>query len=306
LQQNGPLVRNARMTSSLALWRDRRDRFSPLRAATLAVLVWPALLAGIDAARGALGARPLNELIHRTGWWALVFLLVSLAVTPLRQAGRYGKLVDVRRMIGVASFAYAFAHLCLYVADQGFDLGKVAREILVRPYLTIGFGALLGLTALAATSNDTMVKMMGGLNWRRLHLIAYGLTLLALIHFFQQTKADVTVPTLYAGLFCWLMGYRILAKARGGEAPTAPWLAGLAVVAGLLTLVGEAIGIALTFGVSPLDILATAFDLDLGLRPGWTMMAAGLAVAALDLGRGWWGARSRRPGPGARPTPAGR
>lgn len=291
------------MPKSLALWQDRRGQLSWLRVATLAILVWPLVLATIDASRGGLGGRPLNDLIHRTGWWALVFLLASLAVTPLRQAGRYAKLVDIRRMVGVAAMAYALLHLTLYVTDEKFDLVKVATEILVRPYLTIGFVALLGLLALGVTSNDAMVKRMGGLNWRRLHLASYVIALLALIHFFQQTKADVTVPTLYAGLFLWLMGYRLIARFRPDGTLDAPWLAGLAIVAGGLTLLGEAVGIALTFGVSPLDILATAFDLDLGLRPGWSVMGAGLAVAALDLVRGWmWRRRPANPARRA-PTP---
>ena len=273
------------MPDSLILWRDRRGDLSWPRIATLAALLFPACLALVDAARGALGPRALNELIHRTGWWALVFLFVSLAVTPLRRSARFAKLVDLRRMIGVASFAYAFAHLCLYVADQKFDLVKVATEIVSRLYLTIGFLALLGLFVLAATSNDVMVKRLGGLRWRRLHQVTYVLTLLALVHFFQQTKADITLPTLFAGLLAWLYGYRLLARLRGEGALSPPVLALLAVLAAAVTFVGEAIGIGLSFGVSPLQILATVFDFDLGIRPGWWVLGAGLAVAALDLVR---------------------
>ena len=178
--------------------------------------------------------------------------------------------------------------------DQSFDLLKVASEIARRIYLTIGFVALLGLTALGVTSNDTMVRRLGGLNWRRLHLATYGIALLAFVHYFQQTKADITVPTLYAGLFAWLMGYRLLAKWRDGRALTAPWLAALALVAGALTFLGEAVGIGLAFGVSPLTILGTVFDLDLGLRPGWSVLGAGLAVALLELLRGWMAARDQQ------------
>jgi sulfoxide reductase heme-binding subunit YedZ len=178
-------------------------------------------------------------------------------------------------------------HLGLYIADQGFDLIHVAAEIARRIYLLIGFVAFLGLAVLAITSTDTMVKRLGGLRWRRLHQITYVIGLLALVHFFQQTKADVTVPTLYAGLFAWFVGYRLLAAWRGQNALSPLWLALLAIVAGGLTLIGEAIGIALSFGISPVTILATAFDLDLGIRPGWTVMGAGLLVVILDLVRGW-------------------
>jgi sulfoxide reductase heme-binding subunit YedZ len=289
------------MMQFLALWRDRRGRVSGLRVATLALLVWPALLALYVALTRGLGGRPLNDLIHRAGFWALIFLLLSLAVTPLRRAGRFGRLMDVRRMIGVGAFAYALAHLGLFIADQKFDLLHAAAEIAKRPYLIVGFTALLGLTALAATSTDAMVRRLGGMNWRRLHQITYLIGLLALIHFFQQTKADLTVPTLYAGLFAWLMGYRLLARWRGEGALNAGWLALLAMAAGLLTLVGEAIGIAIAFGVSPLMVLASALDLDVGLRPGWSVLGAGIVVAALDLVRGWSERRSRpltvRPAP---------
>lgn len=285
------------MMNALALWRDRRGRLSWLRVATLAILLAPALLIAADAARGALGSRALTEVIHRTGWWALVFLLASLAITPLRRSGRYAKLVDVRRIVGVACFAYAAAHLGLYVADQKFDLVKVAVEIVSRLYLTIGFAALLGLVVLAVTSNDAMVKRLGGLRWRRLHQVTYALTFLALVHYFQQTKADVSVPTLYAGLFAWLLGYRLLAAWRGEEALTSLALVGLAAAVAALTFLGEAIGIGLSFGQPLLDFvpqfLATALDADLGIRPGWWVLAAGLAVALLDLGRGLRETRSR-------------
>ena len=288
--------------ASWELWRDRRGRVSGLRIATLALLLWPLALALYVGLTRGLGGRPLNDLIHRAGFWALIFLLLSLAVTPLRRAGHFGRLIDVRRMIGVGAFAYAAAHLSLFVADQKFDLLHVAAEIAKRVYLVIGFTALLGLTALAATSTDAMVKRLGGLRWRRLHQLTYLIGLLALVHFFQQTKADVTVPTLYAGLFAWLMEYRLLAKWRGEGALNPGWLAVLALAAGLLTLVGEAIGIGIAFGVSPLMVLATAFDLDIGIRPGWLVLGAGLLVATLDLVRGWSERRFRPIA--ARPAPA--
>ena len=298
------------MASAYALWQDRRGRLSWLRVATLAALVYPLALAGVAAARGGLGGRPLNELIHRSGWWALIFLLVSLAVTPLRRSARMAKLVDVRRMIGVASFAYAAVHILLYVVDLRFDLVKVASEIVSRLYLTIGFAALLGLTALAVTSNDAMVKRLGGLSWRRLHQATYAITLLALIHFFQQTKADISVPTLYAGLFVWLMGYRLLAG-TAGEGALAPLpLALLATASAALTFIGEAVGLALSFGQPLAGFLpmyaATVFDADLGIRPGWWVLAAGLAVAALDFARGFAQARTASAVPvPPRPRPAG-
>src|SRR5207253_330592 len=149
------------MLASLALWRDRRGRVSTVRIIALALLLTPIALA-ISAAftEVRFGARPINDLIHRTGYWALMFLLITLAITPFRRIARFGQLIDVRRMFGVGAFCYAAAHICLFVADQMFDLGKVAAEIVLRLYLTIGFIALTGLTALAATSTDKMVRRL--------------------------------------------------------------------------------------------------------------------------------------------------
>ena len=111
------------------LWRDRRGHVSWLRIATLAVLLLPLAKAVLQANEIAHGARPLNELIHRAGFWALVFLGVTLAVTPFRRILRYGNLIDVRRMLGVGTFCYIAAHLALFFADQSYSLGKVVHEI---------------------------------------------------------------------------------------------------------------------------------------------------------------------------------
>jgi sulfoxide reductase heme-binding subunit YedZ len=277
------------MTSSPKLWRDRRGRVSALRIVTLIALVFPLGLALATAWSVGLGARPVNDLIHRAGYWALMFLLLSLAITPLRRVARFGALIDVRRMIGVGAFCYALAHLSLYVIDQKFDLLKVAGEIVSRVYLTIGFAVFCGLLALAVTSTDGMVRRLGGLRWRRLHQIIYVLALFALVHFFQQTKADVTVPTLFAGLFAWLMLYRVVVALRRGQTELPAWalLALTFAVAGL-TFLGEAVGIGLAYHVSPLMVLASAFDFDLAIRPGWYVFAAGLVVVALDLVRSRW------------------
>ena len=197
--------------SSWQLWRDRRGRVSWLRVGTLVVLLMPLAKAVFQANDIAHGARPLNELIHRAGFWALVFLGVTLAVTPFRHILRTGNLIDVRRMLGVGTFCYIAAHLALFFADQSYSLGKVIHEITHRVYLVVGAVAWLGLAALAATSTDGMVRRLGGNRWRRLHQIIYVIALLALIHYFQQTKADVTVPTFAASLFLWLIAYRVLA-----------------------------------------------------------------------------------------------
>jgi len=284
------------------IWRDRRGRLSPLRIVTLVILLLPVGIAIHAYATTGFGARPLNDMIHRTGYWALIFLLASLAVTPLRRIARFGNLIDVRRMIGVAAFLYIATHLLLYIADQSFSLTKVASEIVLRLYLTIGFIALIGLAILAATSTDAMVKRLGGMNWRRLHQIIYVIGLLALIHFFQQTKADVSVPVFVSGLFTWLMGYRFVAWLRRGEGELSTLLLlVLAITVALLTFLGEAVGIGIAYRVSPWLLLQSAFDFTYDIRPGWYVLAAGLVVVAIDLVRARF-AESRRRVP-AQPSP---
>lgn len=282
------------VTPAWQLWRDRRGRISALRIATLLFLLLPLAKAVIEAGDIVHGARPLNEMIHRAGFWALVFLGVTLAVTPFRRIFRYGNLIDVRRMLGVGAFCYIAAHLALFFADQSYDVGKFIHEITHRVYLIIGAIAWLGLATLAATSTDGMVRRLGGLRWRRLHQAIYAIALFALIHYFQQTKADVTVPTFAAGLFLWLIAYRVLAWWQDSSELSTLSLFGLAIGVSVVTFLGEAIGIAIAFHVSPMRVLGTIFDFDAGIRPGWQVLAAGLAVTVVDAVMSRWKQRPAR------------
>jgi sulfoxide reductase heme-binding subunit YedZ len=271
-----------------ALWRDRSGKLSGLRIATLLVLVTPGILAALvllastsapPAVMTADAARPITDAIHTVGDWAVRFLLLGLAVSPAMRVFRQPRLVGVRRMIGVGAFAYAATHLCLYVIDQKFDLARVATEIVLRFYLTIGFVALLGLAALAATSTDAMVRRLGPA-WQRLHRLVYPITALALLHYFIQSKIDVTQPVLMTGFFVWLMGFRLLAR-RAVPGPAG--LAGLAVAASLLTALIEAGWYGVATGAMPLRVLAANLDVSLGLRPAAWVLLAGLAVALASL-----------------------
>ncbi len=282
------------MMVSWQLWRDRRGRLSAPRIAVLAFLLLPLTKAILQASEIAHGARPLNDLIHRAGFWALVFLGVTLAVTPFRHIFRYGNLIDIRRMLGVGTFCYIAAHLTLFFADQSYDLGKFIHEITHRIYLIIGATAWIGLAVLASTSTDGMIRRLGGLRWRHLHRIIYVIVLLALIHYFQQTKADVTVPTFAASLFLWLMAYRLLAWWQDTSELSISSLLTLAIVVSVVTFAGEAIGIAIAFHVSPMRILKTIFDFDVGIRPGWQILAAGLAVVTVDAVMARWKNRMAR------------
>ncbi len=277
-------------------WQDRAGRFSALKAATLAALLLPGLVIAQDYARGLLGARPITEMIHASGLWAIRLLLISLAITPARQILRLPRLILLRRMIGVATFCYAALHLTLDAADKMFDLDLVFSEIIHRVYLAIGAGALLLLLALAATSTDGMVARLGGKRWQALQRSVYLIALLATVHFFLQSKIDVSEPTMMAGFLLWLMGYRALSW-RGGTARATGRISLLLLSLGaaLATALGEAAYFGLFTGIPARLVLAADLSLAAGPRPAWLVLAAGLAVTALAA----LGDARQKPLPGA-------
>jgi sulfoxide reductase heme-binding subunit YedZ len=200
-------------------------------------------------------------------------------------------LIDVRRMIGVASFIYIAAHLSLFFADQSYSFAKFFTEITKRVYLIIGAIAWIGLAVLAATSTDAMVRRLGGMRWRRLHQLIYVISLLALIHYFQQTKADVSVPTFTAAIFVWLMAYRVVGWWQRRAELSTLTLVVMTIVVAAVTLIGEVLGIALVFNAPLSRILPQIWDFEAGIRPGWQVLGAGLIVAAVDFIR----ARTAKP-----------
>ena len=260
-------------------WRDRAGRWSPLKTAVFVALFLPGAWTLAELLGGEMGTRPAMEVNHELGDWAIRLLFLSLAVTPLRQALDWPRLILVRRMIGVAAFAYALAHLFAYVVDQKFNLLAVASEIALRIYLTIGFATLLILAALTATSTDAMLRRLGGKPWRRLHRWVYPAAVLAAVHFFLQSKFNVIEPLWMAGLLAWMFGWRLASwRDLPRRAPLATLLA-LAVLAGAATAGAEAFYIWFKIGADPLRVLAANLSLETGLRPGWVPLAVGLAIA---------------------------
>lgn len=280
-------------------WIGPDDRVSPLKLIVFVALFVPGLWIAYELSQGMLVPRPLNQATHEIGRWAIRLIFLSLAITPLRQILRWPQLILVRRMIGVAAFAYILVHLFLYTADEKFDLLKVASEIWLRIYLTIGFTALIGLAVLAATSTDAMIARLGGKTWRRLHQAIYGITLLGIIHFYMQAKADVWEPMWMTGLFVWLMAYRVVQWARKRRGPLSlPWLVGLTAFAGVFTAVGEAVYFWIATGVDPTMVLSANFSTFAGLRPSWIVLGAGLAVVLAGTAANAWKTRPRKPSMG--------
>ncbi|MCW5770639.1 MAG: sulfoxide reductase heme-binding subunit YedZ [Rhodospirillaceae bacterium] len=261
-------------------WTDRTGALSPLRAPVFLALFVPGLwLMGLFLFR-QLGPRPLTELVHESGLWTIRLLFLSLAITPLRRILRWPELISVRRMIGVAALVYALLHLLAYTADQAFDLGRVASEIVLRLYLAVGFVALLALVPLGITSTDGMIKRLGGKKWRRLHQLAYAIVLLGMVHFFWQAKLDAAEALVMAGVLLWLYGYRALEALR--ERPPLPlfWTMALSLVAGAATALGEAAYYHLRFNAPFGRVFDANFVWGLGWRPSWVVLAICLGAAA--------------------------
>jgi len=274
-----------------APWNERNGRFAPLKAVVFAGLFVPAAWIAYLAATGALDPKVVTEMLHRTGLWTIRFLMLSLLVTPLIRSARYPKLVGIRRMVGVAAFAYATAHLGLYVVDQHYNLAHVASEIALRFYLTIGFVAWLGLAALAATSTDAMIRRLGP-RWRTLHSLVYAIGVLGLLHFMIQAKADVTEPVIMTGLFLVLMLFRAVLK-RGAPA----WAAALAAaaLAPPLTALIEAGWYAFVRHIPFWEVLNANVDPDMAFRPSAYVLVGGVALLLVAV---------LRRNPAAKPSPA--
>jgi len=267
-------------------WQDYSGRLSPLKLAVFIALFLPGLWTAFAFGMGWLQPRPFTEAIHQVGLWMLRFLFIALAITPLRQMVQWPRLILVRRMVGVAAFAYGLAHISLYLADLKFDLAKAAIEIALRIYLTIGFTALLGLAALAATSTDAMVRRLGARRWQRLHRLIYVIALLAVVHYCMQSKLDLLEPTIIAGIYAGLMGYRLLVKLVGvrGRLPLA-WVGALSLIAPALTGLGEAAYFWIALGVDPARVLSANWSLVAGWRPAAIVLGLGLGVTAIGMAR---------------------
>lgn len=157
-----------------------------------------------------LGANPIEKITHRTGFWTLSFLLITLSITPLRRLTGWLWLVRLRRMLGLFAFFYASLHFLTYfVLDQFFDWASIAKDILKRPYITVGFPAFVLLIPLAVTSNDKLTKLLGGRRWRLLHRLIYPIAIAGVIHFWWLVKKDITEPLIFALILTLLLAMRL-------------------------------------------------------------------------------------------------
>jgi sulfoxide reductase heme-binding subunit YedZ len=204
-------------------------RFQVFRAVLFALAALPAVWLGVDFLRGNLTADPIEEITHRTGWWGLTILTVTLAVTPIRRLTGWNQVIRVRRMLGLFAFFYVTLHLLTYVVlDLFFAFDIVLEDVAERPYITVGMAAWAVLLALAFTSTRGWIRRLGR-NWQRLHRLVYVAATLGVMHFYWQVKADTREPLVYAGMLAVLLLARLRPRKtrvrvqgrEGGDAVTA-------------------------------------------------------------------------------------
>ena len=167
------------------------------------------VLGAFGLAGVSLGANPVEELMDRNGQWGLRFLLITLAVTPLRRITGWHWLVRLRRMLGLFAFFYVLMHFVTYaLIDHRLDLGIIVEDIIERPFITLGITALVLLIPLAATSTNAMMRRLGK-RWQTLHRLIYPIAILGVWHFWWQVKQDLREPLIYALILAVLLGYRM-------------------------------------------------------------------------------------------------
>ncbi|MDH3334338.1 MAG: sulfoxide reductase heme-binding subunit YedZ [Gammaproteobacteria bacterium] len=157
---------------------------------------------------GRLGANPIEEIMDRFGNWSLRFILITLAVTPLRRITGWNWLTRFRRMLGLFTFFYVLMHFLTWlILDQGLLMSAILEDLVKRPFITIGFAAFLLLLALAVTSTNAMRRRLGR-RWQQLHNLVYVIGILGVWHYWWQVKKDITEPLIYAAILAVLLGYR--------------------------------------------------------------------------------------------------
>ena len=202
---------------------ERRYRYAYKPALFLACLVPLAWAAGgvLGLPVPTLGADPVRKVLGIFGHSALNLLLITLCVTPLRHFSGNANLLRLRRMLGVFAFSYALLHFLTYVGPfQGFSWSAIVKDLVKRPYITVGFSALLLLTPLAITSTNAMMRRLKR-RWQSLHRLIYVIAILGVWHYWWQVKKDIHEPLLYALILAALLGWRLWRRQRRATSKSA-------------------------------------------------------------------------------------
>ena len=167
----------------------------------------------------SLGANPIETITRSTGWWTLFLLMATLSVTPLRKLTGANWLLRLRRMLGLFAFFYACTHFLTFIwFDHWFDAAEILKDVVKRPFVTIGFAAFLLFLPLAFTSTNAMVRRLGR-NWQRLHRLVYVIATFGVIHFWWLVKRDITEPVIFAAVLAVLLGLRLYWRNKGRTQP---------------------------------------------------------------------------------------
>jgi methionine sulfoxide reductase heme-binding subunit len=268
-------------------WQDRERRFSWLKAAAFALVLLPAIRFTYQFATGDYGILPIafGGMTYWSGVWATALLLMALAVTPALKILRWPALVDARRMIGVTALVYTLAHIVIYFGLRSWNFGFIVNEMATRLSMIVAMLSTIGLIVLGATSLDAVIRRMGAKGWQRLHNTNYAITGLAVLH---VVLARGTYPEQYmlAGIFLWLMAWRVLA--RYGLGTDARALAVLTAAACVFAALLEAGALWIRRGYEVSWTLGNNFSLaslDIGVPPAWQVLALGLLFVFAAFGR---------------------
>lgn len=186
-----------------------------LKPAVFAACLIPLALLLARGFTGDLTANPIEFITHRTGDWTLRFLLITLAITPLRRITGWNPIIRMRRMLGLFAFFYGCLHFLTYVVlDHFFAFARMIEDVAERRYITAGFTGFVLLIPLAVTSTQAMVRRLGGKRWQALHRLVYVSAIAGVIHYTWLVKADLRPPMRYAAILAVLLGFRLWYRYR--------------------------------------------------------------------------------------------
>ena len=186
----------------------QNSKLKILKAFVFMACLSPLGLLAYDAFRDNLGANPIEVITRSLGTWTLIFLFITLGVTPLRKISGWNELIKFRRMFGLFAFFYACLHFTTYIwLDQFFDLQEIVKDVIKRPFITVGFASFVSLIPLAITSTRGMIRRLGK-RWQRLHRAVYFIAIGGVVHYFWLVKADTSQPLLYGAILTLLLSIR--------------------------------------------------------------------------------------------------
>jgi len=189
---------------------------APVFLACLAPVTWLAWA----AVHARLGANPISEITKETGTWTLRFVVLTLAITPIRRLAGWNALVRYRRMLGLFAFFYGTLHFLTYVwLDQFFDTASITKDVIKRPFITVGLTAFVLMVPLAPASTTGWIRRLGGKRWQALHRLVYATAVLGVVHYWWLVKADISRPLAYGALVATLLAARLVFRVKPKASP---------------------------------------------------------------------------------------